>query len=531
MKNEIIILTITLVVTLLMAWALSTSSLYADYKSMQDEVLTYIPPHSFTILTDSETRETEPDTKGTCREDSDFAHLRALKISYETTVSDTETRLAVTGADKEIINRILPIAADGTAVKNQIQNAIVLDEIKIMAVLRNPAILAAQKKVVGEIQSFDQVMDLDDTLRRYTAFTSALNNRAGPLRSKDSIKMNYPLPGLTALKGRIIQDQVAVEINKRDIVVKQVVADVETAYWDLVFVEHTTRITRETLAAFDRLKDVATTLYKSGKTSFQDVIKTNIKMEEYKEELVSLVTRRRNIEIRLLELLNLPPDIFLGRIVPASMPPRIPGPEPLYPIAGKNRQELFVIRHQILKLEAMVEMAESMTEAQFTLGLSSSNNEMVNTAGSDAPNKAFAVRTMSAMKDNSPIKPWYGADEPWLNQMRQNLSGLRQVLVNQENATHRMVHNAWFKVDRIFREYRLYKDRILPLAKSALDVSTREYETGAIPFSQAIDSYTGWLKVKLTIAEKQTGLGSAFADLEQIMGTEYPGENRENNDE
>ncbi|MDY0220480.1 MAG: TolC family protein [Desulfobacterium sp.] len=526
MKGEII----TIAVTLLMVLILPTSSLYADYESMQDEVLTYIPPHSFTILSDPETRETEPDMGETGWENSDFVHLRTLKRAYETTVSDTDARLGMTGSDKESINRIFPMVADNGALKNQVQNSIVLDEIKIMALLRNPAILAAQKKVVGEIQLFDQVMDLDDTLRQYTAFTSALNNKAGPLRSKDSIKMNYPLPGLTALKGRIIQNQVAGEINKRDIVVKQVVADVETAYWDLVFVEQTTRITEETLAAFDRLKDVATTLYKSGRTSFQDLMKINIKMEEYKEELITLVSHRRNIEIRLLELLNLPPDIPLGRIVPAPLPPRISGPEPLYPIAVKYRQELWVIRHQILKLEAMVEMAESMTEAQFTLGLSGSDNEIVNTAGSDAPNQAFATRTMAAMKNNSPVKPWYGADEPWLNQMRQNLSGLRQVLVNQENATHRMVHNAWFKVDRIFREYRLYKDRILPLAKSALDVSTREYETGAIPFSQAIDSYTGWLKVKLTIAEKQTGLGSAFADLEQIMGTKYPGENRGNND-
>ena len=67
-----------------------------------------------------------------------------------------------------------------------------------------------------------------------------------------------------------------------------------------------------------------------------------------------------------------------------------------------------------------------------------------------------------------------------------------------------MVNNAWFKTDKNLRELDLYKNRILPLAKSALDVSTREYETGSIPFSQAIGSYTDWLKVKLAIATVNT---------------------------
>ena len=508
----------TRLMTLLMIWGLFISPLYADYDSMQDELRAYLPPPNFTTLSDTQIRETEQDTEAVSPNNSDFSHLAVLKESYEAAVSNVPARLGAAGVDEKIITRILHIAADKEAVKNHIQNTIILDEVKIMAALRNPAILAAQKKAMAEIVSFDQVMDLDDTLGQYTAFTRTVNNKAGPLKSKNSIRMTYPWPGLTALKGRIIQHQVAVEIDKRDIVAKQVVANVEIAYWDLIFVGQSTRITKETLAAFSRLKDVATSLYKSGKTSFQDVIKINIKMEELKEDLVTLGFQKKNIEIRLLELLNLPMDTPVGRAAVAPLPPQIPGPDALYPMARKYRQELGMVRHQILKLEAMVEMAESMVEAPFTLGFSDFNNDMVNTAGSDAPKEAFAAKTMAAMKNNSPVKPWYGAEEPWLNQTRQNLYALRQTLVTKENATDRMVRNGWFDVDKTFREYRLYKNRILPLSKSALDVSTREYESGSIPFSQAIDSYTSWLKVKLTIAKKQTGLGAAFANLEKMMG-------------
>ena len=530
-----------LIFGLWMICILSISPLYADYDSMREALKAYTPPNSFMILSDLSVQGTQADPEKidqakmdpekNDRVNSDFSQIAALKAIDETAVSDVRARLVATGVDGKIVTRISRIAADLDAVKKQIQQTIILDEIKIMAALRNPAILAAQKKVIAEIQSFDQVMGLDDTLRQYTAFTKGVNNKAGPLKSKDSIRMTYPSPGLTALKGRIIQSQVAVRMENMKIVAKQVLSDAERAYWDLVFVEKSTRITDETLAALNRLKDVATILYKSGKTSFQDVIKINIKMEELKEEVLTLSFQKKNIEIRLLELLNLPIDTRVGRAIVASLPPQLPTPDRLYPLAREHRQELAMVRHQIQKSEAMVEMAETMIEAPFTLGFSSFDNDMVNTAGSDATKEAFASNTMAAMKNNSPIKPWYGADEPWLNQTRQNLYALRQTLVNQENATDRMVRNAWFNVDKTFREYRLYKDRILPLSKSALDVSTREYESGSIPFSQAIDSYTYWLKVKLTIAKKQTGLGVLFADLENIMGTPYQGQHKGNKNE
>jgi cobalt-zinc-cadmium efflux system outer membrane protein len=508
----------SLITCVLILCILSISPLYADYDSMKKELEEYTPPENFTILADSNMQKKEPGQGTDDNINPEFSHITALKAIYEKKISTVSALIVLKDMDEKIVQHISNIASDLDAVKMQIEQTIVLDEIKIMAALRHPAILAARKKVMAEIQSFDQVMDLDDNLRLYAAFTKGIDNKVGPLKAKDSIKMAYPSPGLTSLKGRIIQDQVALQMEKMEIVAKQVVLDIEKAYWDLVYIGKSTQITIETIAAFNRLKDVATILYKSGKTSFQDVIKINIKIEELKEDLVTLAFQKRNIEIRILELLNLPTDTRMGRAIIALLPSFIPLPEKLYPLAREYRQELKIVRYQIHKLEAMVEMAESMTEAGFTLGFSSFDNEMVNTVGTDAPKEAFTSKTMAAMKNNSPIKPWYGVDEPWLNQTRQNLSSLRQILVKQENATDRMVRNAWFNVDKAQREYRLYKDRILPLSRTALDVSTKEYEAGSIPFSQAIDSYTYWLKVKLTIAKKLTGLGAFFADLENIVG-------------
>lgn len=169
----------------------------------------------------------------------------------------------------------------------------------------------------------------------------------------------------------------------------------------------------------------------------------------------------------------------------------------------------------------MIEMAESMVQQPFTLNLSTYEDEAINTTGTGASKPSFPEKTMASMKTGSPLKPWFGVDAPWLNQTKQNFLSLKQNLVKEENAADRMVMQAWFLVDKDKRELDLYKNRILSLSRSALDVSTRGYEAGSISFSQAIGSYTYWLKVKLTIAKKQTELGSSIANLEKVIGISF----------
>lgn len=158
--------------------------------------------------------------------------------------------------------------------------------------------------MLAEIQSFDQVTNLDDQLRRYSAFTAAVNTKAGPVKAKDSVKMAFPSPGLTALKGRIVENSVSQQMQNAAVTIKTVIRGVETVFRNLDFITRSISITRDTIAAFDRLKNVATVLHKSGKTSFQDVIKINIKLEELKENLVTLASEKKTVSIRLCELLG-----------------------------------------------------------------------------------------------------------------------------------------------------------------------------------------------------------------------------------
>jgi hypothetical protein len=490
---------------------------FAGYEEMKKALENYTPQDSFPLRTLSETPG--PDSGSPAAELLiDHTFPDTLKQGYEQEIVRSHGVAEAMGVDEDILARLLPAKDDRAVLAAVVGQKIDLKEIKAIAALRNTDIKAAQKKVLAEIQSFDQVTHLDDTLRQYAAFTAALDNRIGPLKAANAVRAGHPFPGLAALKGRVVQSQVNMLDAQMLTKAKQVRNDLEKAYWDLVFTTRSIRIIHETTAAFDRLLGVAASLYQSGRTSYQDVIKVTIKIEALKEDRVSLENDAASIEARLLELMNLPADTRTGPVKTASLPQTIPESGALAAMARDHRQELAALRFQISKVQSMLEMSESMKEARFTLGLSYWDADHVNTAGTGAPKQAFAEKTMASMKNNLPQSPWYGVDGPWVQQTRQTLAGLEHTLTARENETDRMVVNAWVKTDKLLRELDLYQNRILPLTKSALDVSTREYETGAIAFSQAIGSYTDWLAVMLAIAQKTKDLGIAFADLETIVG-------------
>lgn len=524
-KVSAILILSTLFLSSLILNTLSPSPLYADYSRMNNNLKNYTSPEYFQEAVNFKIKEHSDNTAADKRFTDVLSRIETMKFEYQKRISIDKEIMFMTDVDPKLFSRLVKIAQDKKAVKRIINQTLVLDEIEILSALRNPAILSVQKKVRAEMESFNQVMNLDANLKQYSAFTEGLNTKfntkIGPLKMKDSIRQKYPFPGLTSLKGQIISQQVAALIEKTDITQKEVITKVRQAYWDIVFVEQSIKVTSETINALNRLNGVAKALYKSGKTSYQDMIKINIKIKILKEDLVTLSSKKRTIEVKLLEFLNLASDTKIGSIVLKNPYKSILTPSALYSLGRQNRQELKVTNHKISKMQRMIEMSESMIQAPFTLGFSSYEDEAVNKVGTKASDLSFPEKTMASMKNKTAIKSWYGIDDPWLNQTKQKLIGLKLTLVKQENATDSMVRNAWFLVDKNTRELALYKNNILPLSKSALDVTTREYEAGSIPFSQAIDSYTYWLKVKLIIAKKQTDVGISTANLEKIIGKSF----------
>lgn len=501
-----------------MAAAILISSLpcMADYKTLKGELSSYRPPLSLRSLTDPG-RDKKAEERRHVQTDRAFPAVFRLNRQKDKAAALLAGETLFVQPRPGMGETIASAAADTQKTAALLARPFTLETLDLLTVMRNRGVKGAEKEVAAEIQAFDQVAALNAVLGQYSAFTEALMNGVGPIQKTSSIKMSHPFPGVAALEGRIVNYSVQAAMADLAMARRDAVTAARKAYWNLVYVHKAKAIIAETLERFQGLESVADTRYRAGSASFQDVIKVTIKTRILAEQLKTLAEKEKTIESKLLSLVDLPAAIPVARpqgreAVKQSFRLAI-----LYPCARENRQELVQLHARGAKMEAMIEMAETMVLPSFSLGLSIYQDRAVLQAGSAAMHPAFA-ETTAARGAGLPRRPWFGTGNAWINQTKQRFAALKEKQKQAETQTDTLVRTAWFELDRASRETALFQDTIVGLSGSALDVSTRGYESGRVSFADVMGSYTTWLDTRLSLARKKSNMGLALAELSRVVG-------------
>ena len=489
----------------------------AGYKELKDTFDSFAPSAFYQDQSRRGAEESKPVP------DPAFAEakkqLQMMKSQWEKSLTAVDEKIFFLKPDSETLKSLQSAAVNKSDAIEILKTEYSLTTLEALVLFRSPGIKAAENRFRAAAERFSQVSNLDEILRQYTTFTEGLMTGVGPMKGKDPVSMKFPFPGVLSLKGQIVQQEVASEREALESVRRDAVTRIRKTYWNLIYIIKSQKITIEMVHLIRYLETVANTRYVAGKTSYQDVIKVRINRETLEEDLITLIERQRNLESEIREILNFSPHDPLGSPKTAVLLKEIPAVEALYPIASKRRQELRRLRARIGKMERLIEMAETMTLPPYTLNLSLFEDEAVSMVGSSAVKKPFPITTESSRGAGLPKVPWYGTEDAYLRETRQKLKALREDLKKAEAATHTKVRIAWYYLDRARRETSLYQEEVVGLSRSALDVSTRGYESGSVSFADVIDSYTTWLEANLTLEENRRDLGIAWAELERVTGT------------
>jgi len=491
----------------------------AGYRDLKNEYDSYGPPAYFTDQFRPAPESQQPDADELSG--AEQQRLEEMKAGWERTLKIDGNEAAFLVPDSGLVEYLKPAQTDAAAAADAVKDIYSLKHLETLALLRNSGVKAAENRFRGSLEAFTQVSALDQILRKYTAFTEDLMTGVGPMKGKEPMRTKFPFPGVSALKGQIVHQQVLAESESLEISRRDVVTDVRMAYWNLVYLIRSKRITADMCELLKHIEAVANARYEAGKTSYQDVMKIRINRKILEEELTTLAERQRNVESKIREIINLPADAALGSPDMILPPAEIPPLDRLYDMARDRRQELRRQRSMVGKTERMIAMAETMILPSYTMNFSLYEDEAVNMTGSLAKKDAFPVQTEAATGAGLPRMPWYGVEDAYLRETRQKLDALKADLNNAEVSTLTMVRSAWFELDRAQRETNLYHNDIVHLSRSALEVSARGYESGKVSFADVIDSYMTWLRANLMLARNQSDLGVARAKLEQFVGVSF----------
>jgi outer membrane protein, heavy metal efflux system len=499
---------------------LSAVPLWAGYNDLVRQWETYTPPDDIIPPALSVAVAAPPTAEIEFEQQRQALSVLREKWQRDLSMETAETVFYRPPAD--LWNRLQAARDDPLPAATALEGRFSLESLETLALLRNSGIRAAERRLQAALENFGQIAQLDEILRQYSAFSEGLMTDVGPMRGRDPVNMKFPFPGVLALKGQVVNQQAQVVRQNLAISRRQAVSAARKTYWELVFIAHAQSLTRKTVDLVVHLEAVATTRYEAGKTSFQDVIKVRIQHQTLGEELITLAEKERNLEAKLREILDLTPDTRLGR--PRARDPfrAVPSLSELYDLALENRQELLRLKARVGKMERMLEMAETMILPSYSLNLSLHADRAVVQVGTAAPQPTFPTTLMVSRGAGLPKMPWYGSQDAYLRATRQKLAGLRQDLNQLRAETLNLVRKGWFDLDRARREIRLYGQTVVKLSQSALEVSTRGYESGVVSFADVIGSYTLWLRSHLTLARKRSDFGVAWAELERIVGVSRP---------
>lgn len=442
----------------------------------------------------------------------------AARARWEKALSGQTGRPSFYRLPADLRAALAPAADDAAKAADALRNPFGLETLEALASLRNPTIASAALKFRAALQTFGQVQALDEILAAYSAFTETLMTGIGPIRGKDPIAMTFPFPGVSALKGEIADQTVQIAYESLQIARRTTLTLVRKTFWDLVYIRKARTVSRETLDLLQHLEGVAMTRYRTGKTSYQDLVKVRISRETIEEELATLKKRQRLVEARLMAILDLPGRPVLGPVRDARPALEVPPVADLVTTALDQRQEIKRLKARINKMERMVEMAETMVLPPLTLNLSLYADKPVLSAGTGAVQSGFATGISAQRGAGLPRKPWFGISEAYLKETRQTLRALEKTWLAERADTRYRTRRAWFELDRAVREARLLHESVLPLSQTALDVSTREYESGDLLFADLIVSFRQWFDARLMAARKHRDVGIAWAELVDVMG-------------
>lgn len=509
----------TRIFLILMSLVMMTGSSWAGYKTLLHEWKRYEPTPFYQNYTRPAPGPGIPPTPPDADFEAQVKKLKEMKALWEKGLKTVQEEGAYYFPDPDRLKTLSPAGTNPYVAEELLRKEFILRDLETLAIVRNPGIRASEDRFRATLETYSQVWNLDEILRQYTAFTEDLMTGIGPMKGKEPMEMKFPFPGVLALKGEVVTQEVKASKETLEIARRMAITQTRKSYWNLLFVGKAQDITSEMLGLLKHLEEVATTRYKTAETSFQDLIKIQIEREKVEEDLKTLMEQQRNIEVEILEILDLRPTTTMA--APKRLEPdrRLPELAQLYSLSQDKRQELRRLRAMVGKMERMIEMAETAIYPTYSLNLSLFQDEAVSQVGTFRKKEPFDVTTSASTGAGLPKMPWYGSNDAYLRETKQKLAALSKDLRKAEDETFFKVREAWFRLDRAKREEALYAERVVNLSQAALEVSTRGYETGKVTFADVIASYTSWLRDNLAAERRRSDLGISRVELEEAIGT------------
>jgi outer membrane protein TolC len=383
-----------------------------------------------------------------------------------------------------------------------------------LALERNPRIRAAERNVDRLAARIDQATSMDDPMFMVSPAGDMAETAAGQVGVMTSVSQRVPYPGKLAARGRVAAQDVAVAAAQLEQVKLDIAAQTRQAYWSHYFAVRAIDVTQESRALLVDFRTTAETLLEAGRAMQQDVLRASVEIGDVDRKLAELDQRKRSAAAMLNRMLDRAINAPIAE--PPSLEPGVLSLQldALLAEAGDNNPQLAAAHHRIEAFRQRLELARLSRRPDLTVGVNYTAvddeglSRMAN--GDDQWWLTFGI--------NLPI--WsskYDAAE------REARFGIQQEIAELTDAHNRVafdVEDALARVESQQRLVTLFRDAIIPDAKTTVDASLNAYQSGKVEFLTLVDNWRRLLEFELQYHRSVAQLQRDMADLQKAVGRE-----------
>ena len=391
-----------------------------------------------------------------------------------------------------------------------------LENLLSVALRNNPDIKKAYREALATVERYDQVSNLDEILNQYAVFTKNLDITIGRPIHKKPLMLDFPFPGMLALKGDIVQRDVELAGIALERTVQDVITRVKETYYETIYLYHAVDITREVIGLLERLRKVINTVYVTGRTSLNDVVKIQMEIDRISNDLTVLEENKKTMQTRLNKLLDISEDFM-----PADLHDLEPlildyTKEALFRRGEEDRSEIKALNKELERMALLITLAEKRFYPDFTPGFTIFENRVLRQVGTYADQETFPSRPMIRGMD------WFGANDAYIRETRLRYQTLMERLRSLKNRTVDEINQALFRYENARRFKLLYEKKLVPRSRLTVDITEALYVTGRVDFMDLINSQELFLEYSLKLKEAIKEMNIEASRIERLIGSSIP---------
>ncbi len=385
------------------------------------------------------------------------------------------------------------------------------------AALNNPGLESAYYRWQAALEKVPRMRSLPDPRLDYAYFIREVETRVGPQKQRFSLSQTFPWFGKLQLRRDIAAEGANAERERYEMAKLALFYRVTSAYSEYYYLARAVAVSEEHVRLMKQWVNVAGTRYQAANAPFGDVIRAELELEKLEDRLAGEIDLRSALSAKLAAAIGTPS----GRILPwpnESPDTEAPGSdEEMERWVRERNPELRAYESAAAGEEAGARLAGKSYFPDFTLGI-----EMIDTDEARMPGVTDSGKDPLVAKLSMTVPLWFGAHRAEKREAEARYLAAIGARSERENTLMADLRVALYHFRDAGRRMDLYRDRLLPKAREALEVTRQSYAAGSADFTDLIETERTVLELERSYERARADRAIRLAELEMLAGWEVP---------